>query len=105
MSSMTLSPNGNGSQETQNWLQSSVQTFFATCNWDNQSIEVQSLKLSALTEVETELALNLSVQDFFAAVNWDGTSLSSPALAPAQDLFEPAESDDGFTLTDFSDLF
>lgn len=105
MSSMTLpAQNGYGSQDTQNWLQSTVQTFFATCNWDNQSIEVQAIKFSSITEVATELTFHLSVEQFFAAVNWDGTSLNARSI-PEAPLLNSSEPKETFTLTDFSDLF
>jgi hypothetical protein len=104
MSSITRSPK-HGPQDTQNWLHTSVQTFFATCNWDNQSIEVQAIKFAALTEVNSQLTLNLSVQEFFAAVNWDGASLNSSTPSPEDATVMAPKSDGRFTLTDFSDLF
>ncbi len=98
------------SQDTQNWLQSSVQSFLETCNWNDHSIEVQEIKLAAveadrnpeeISTVETLLPYHLSVQEFFAAVNWDGALLNSAVIeAPA---LTPDESD--FTLADFSNLF
>ncbi len=103
-------------QDTQNWLHSSVQSFFTTCNWENETIaarstpqDVQRLEQAAVltlacaegSESFTELSFNLRVRQFFAAVNWEGTTIAqSPTVE------EPApEPTDGFTLTDFSDLF
>lgn len=94
-------------QDTQNWQQSSVQSFFTTCNWENQTVavrptlqDVQLLEQAAAIESFTELSFHLRVHQFFAAVNWEGTTAQRPeAIEP---LPEPT---DGFTLTDFSDLF
>ncbi|MBW4441078.1 MAG: hypothetical protein KME10_07570 [Plectolyngbya sp. WJT66-NPBG17] len=97
-----------GSQDTQKWLHSSVQSFFTTCNWENETVaarstpqDVQRLEEAAAIESFTELSFDLRVRQFFAAVNWEGTTISqSPAFE------EPApEPTNGFTLTDFSDLF
>ncbi|HTL89904.1 MAG TPA: hypothetical protein VL134_10920 [Leptolyngbya sp.] len=98
-------------QNTQTWLYSSVQSFFTTCNWENQTLptksEVQRLEQAAAVELFTELSFELRVQQFFAAVNWEGISLSAagtvhPTIENVEPLPEPT---DGFTLTDFSDLF
>ncbi|BAU13259.1 hypothetical protein LEP3755_37980 [Leptolyngbya sp. NIES-3755] len=98
----TLAPN-----DTQTWLHSSVQSFFTTCNWENKPVavtpEVQRLEQAVAIESITELSFDLRVRQFFAAVNWDGS-----AIAPVSSVIEeePAlEPADGFTLTDFSDLF
>ncbi|NJR48980.1 MAG: hypothetical protein HC780_04820 [Leptolyngbyaceae cyanobacterium CSU_1_3] len=95
-----------GSHEP-SWLQSSVQEFFKTCNWEDQSIAVQAIKFASLLDENTALELTLSVGQFFAAVNWDGSTFSSPAAAieePEAIDLKPS-SDETFTLTDFSDLF
>jgi len=93
--------------DTQTWLQSSVQQFFKTCNWDDQPIEVQEIRFASLLDDNTSLDLTLSVSQFFASVNWDGTSLMAPALVIEEpELAEAdADPDDSFTLTDLSDLF
>lgn len=94
-------------QNIQTWLYSSVQSFFTTCNWENQTLptkaDVQLLEQAAATESFTELSFELRVRQFFAAVNWEGTLFSqSPAVERIEILPEPSDS---FTLTDFSDLF
>ena len=92
-------------QNTQTWLHSSVQSFFATCNWENQALptkaDVQRLEQAAAIESFTELSFELRVRQFFAAVNWEGVTIAqSPAVEGSEML--PADS---FTLMDFSDLF
>lgn len=93
--------------DTQTWLQSSVQQFFKTCNWDDQPIEVQEIRFASLLDDNTSLDLTLSVSQFFASVNWDGATLMAPALAiQAPETIEAdADLNDLFTLTDLSDLF
>lgn len=95
-------------QDTQNWLQSSVQSFFTTCNWENETVaarstpnDVQRLEQAAALESFTELSFDLRVRQFFAAVNWEGTMTAQPSIVE-EPLPQPT---DGFTLTDFSDLF
>ncbi len=97
----------NRSPDTQTWLQTSVQQFFKTCNWDDQPIEVREIRFASLLDDNTSLDLTLSVSQFFASVNWDGTSLMAPALVIEEPgLIEAdADPDDSFTLTDLSDLF
>ncbi|NDJ19870.1 hypothetical protein [Myxacorys almedinensis] len=97
-------------QDTQHWLQAPVQTFFATCNWEDRSLEEQELRLSAianpdLTSEDRPLMLSLKVSQFFAAVNWDGLSLSRSVPVLEEPPALGASDADGFTLTDFSDLF
>lgn len=97
----------NALQETQNWLHSSVQTFFTTCNWEDQPIAptpqvVQQLEQAAAIEPLAELSFTLQVGQFFAAMNWEGTP-ARPTEAEPLEL--PSEPIDSFTLTDFSDLF
>lgn len=95
-------------EDTQNWLHSSVQSFFTTCNWENKTIAprsttsaIEQLEQAAAIESITELSFDLRVRQFFAAVNWDGIE-----IAPSPVIEEPTpEPGDGFTLTDFSDLF
>ena len=92
--------------DTQIWLQSTVQHFFKTCNWDDQTIEVQDIRFASLLDDNTALELTLTVSQFFAAVNWDGSTLAAqtPAIAEPQPIAVD-ESEDSFTLTDLSDLF
>jgi hypothetical protein len=92
------------SQAAQNWLDSSVQEFFKTCNWDDQSIEVQDIQLASLLDENISLELTLSVGEFFAAVNWDGSSFTAPSPIVEAPIASDSE-EDTFTLTDFSDLF
>lgn len=104
---MTLMLEQDDLQGTQNWLYSSVQTFFTTCNWDDQPIAptpqmVQQLEQAAAIEPLTELSFNLPVGQFFAAIHWEGTAVRLPLVEPLELLSEPT---DDFTLTDFSDLF
>lgn len=101
---MAVSPNGTKPKaQPASWLQSSVQTFFTGFNWDNQSPEVQELKLQSLQGNNTPLSMTLNVNQFFGAINWEGAAAaapvavttSAPPVAPANDL----------TLDDFSSLF
>ncbi|MCU0551337.1 MAG: hypothetical protein MUC48_18470 [Leptolyngbya sp. Prado105] len=106
----TLAP-----QDTQNWLHSSVQTFFSTCNWENQpqrsipqarstAQDVAFLEQAAATESFTELSFELKVKQFFAAMNWEGAAVAGVSVAPEPDI-QFDEPNGSFTLTDFSDLF
>jgi len=94
-------------QDTQHWQQSSVQSFFTTYNWENQTVvarstlqEIQLLEQAAAIESCTELSFHLRVRQFFAAVNWEGTTAQHPEVI--EPLPKPTDS---FTLTEFSDLF
>lgn len=95
-------------QDTQNLLHTSVQSFFTTCNWENKPVaaiatpEIQRLEQAAAIESVTELSFDLRVRQFFAAVNWEGTAMAPSPVIEEEPALEP---DDGFTLTDFSDLF
>ncbi len=101
---MTLSPpQKNGSAAamvTADWLQTSVQKFFTSINWDNHSPEVQQRRSEPGV---TPLNLTLSVQEFFAAVNWDGSAIGLAPSSPPIAL--PSTSVNDFTLDAFSDLF
>ncbi|KAM3098961.1 hypothetical protein ACKFKF_16060 [Phormidesmis sp. 146-12] len=88
----------------QNWLDSSVQEFFKTCNWDDHSIAVQDIQFASLLDENISLELTLSVGQFFAAVNWEGASFNKAPL-PIVEAPIASDSDGTFTLTDFSDLF
>lgn len=98
-------------QDTQNWLNTSVQSFFSTCNWENRvqlptPQEVAILEQAAAIAGFSELSFELNVQQFFAAVNWDGTdrtALSVPRIENSGEDLDDLKND--FTLTDFSDLF
>lgn len=96
------------SQDTQNWLSSSVHSFFTACNWENKPVpailtpDIQRLEQAVEIESVTELSFELRVRQFFAAVNWDGTTMALPPEIEAEPIPEPLDS---FTLTDFSDLF
>jgi hypothetical protein len=105
MSSATLQTNGHRPPDTQNYLQATVQEFFKTCNWEDQSLEVQEIRLASLLDDNTSLPLTLRVSQFFAAVNWDGTTFANPS--PVINSSDPTASnaDSTFTLSDLSDLF
>jgi hypothetical protein len=90
-------------EATRNWLDSSVQEFFKTCNWEDHSIEVQDIQLASLLDENITLELTLSVGQFFAAINWDGSSFNAPL--PVLEAPIASDLEDTFTLTDFSDLF
>lgn len=108
---------GSSPHAAQNWLKTAVQTFFATCNWDNRSTEALEARLTVLMQESVPLTLDLTVSQFIAAVNWDGIVLMSqvPAIPEASsaagideelDLLGLGSSpQETFTLTDFSDLF
>lgn len=97
-------------QDTQNWLQSSVHSFFTTCNWENQAQystaeEVAMLEQAVAPEVLTELSFELKVKQFFAAMRWDGTPAVTMAVAPESESLSDELTESKFTLTDFSNLF
>jgi hypothetical protein len=97
-------------QDTQNWLHSSVDSFFTTCNWENQAQystaeEVAMLEQAAAPEVLTELSFELKVKQFFAAMRWDGTAVVAMSAAPESESFSDDQTESKFTLSDFSDLF
>ena len=86
------------------WQRQTVQQFFGSCNWDDHSLKLQALKLTATQPQGSDqpLSLTLKVQDFFAAVNWDGTAIaafSKPEKVAIED------SADDLTLDGFADLF
>jgi hypothetical protein len=105
MTSVTaISPNGTQPKaQTQSWLQLSVQTFFTGFNWEDQSPEVQELKLQALQGSNTSLSLTLSVNQFFGAINWEGAAAAAP-VALTSSTASVARTND-LTLDDFSSLF
>ena len=87
------------------WKRETVQQFFGSCNWDDHSLKVQALKLTATQPQDSDrpLSLTLKVQDFFAAVNWDGTAIA--AFPTLEKLAIEDTAADNLTLDDFSDLF
>lgn len=89
--------------QAQPWLQSSVQTFFTGFNWENQSPEVQELKLQALQGSNTPLSLTLSVNQFFGAINWEGVAAAAPVVLTPPTSSVAVAND--LTLDDFSSLF
>lgn len=92
-------------QATQDWQYSSVQTFFSTCNWEDQqptSQTVATLEQAMAIAPFTELSFDLKVQQFFASVNWEGSEIPAISSTPIMTFDEPS---DEFTLTNFSDLF
>jgi hypothetical protein len=88
------------SMSASNWLQSSVQVFFSSLNWDDLSPDVQPVGQAMSQYSDAPLSLDLSVHHFFAAINWDGATIAAPVAAPAQPV-----SASSFTLDDFSGLF
>jgi hypothetical protein len=89
----------------QAWLQSSVQQFFKTCNWEDEPIAVQELRFASLLDDHTALSLNLNVSQFFAAINWDGTTLATPSPIVEAPAPIALDADGTFTLSELSDLF
>jgi hypothetical protein len=83
-----------------NWLQSSVQEFFSTLNWEDLPPDIQPMGQITSQYSDAPLTLDLSVSQFFAAVNWEGAAIAAPVSTPTQ-----ASSTDSFTLDDFSGLF
>jgi hypothetical protein len=100
---MTLTPpQKNGSTPhapSEAWLQASVQSFFASLNWDDNPPEVQQVRLATSN---SPLDLTLSVSQFFTAVNWDGSAIAAPT--PIQAPISAPKAND-LTLDDFSSLF
>lgn len=89
---------------SQNWLHLSVQTFFTGFNWEDQSPEVQELKLQALQGSNTPLSLTLSVNQFFGAINWEGVAAAAAVAVPTP-TSQPVSVANDLTLDDFSSLF
>lgn len=85
---------------SQDWLQLSVQTFFAGFNWNDDSPTVQAIKQTAAQSNGEPLSLTLTVSQFFAAIPWDSVS----TMSVKSDL-STSKPDDQFTLEDFSGLF
>ncbi|MBD2095347.1 hypothetical protein H6F90_09275 [Trichocoleus sp. FACHB-591] len=106
MTAITVAPPNGTKPEPQSksWLQSSVQAFFTGFNWEDQSAEVQELKLQGLQGTNTPLSLTLSVNQFFGAINWEGVAAAAPVavLAPTS---QPVSVANDLTLDDFSSLF
>jgi hypothetical protein len=102
MSTAILMPT-NGSKPpalSEDWLQLSVQTFFSTFNWNDDSPTVQAIKQIVAQGNAESLSLTLTVSQFFAAIPWDSTT-----IAPTESELPTSASADQFTLEDFSDLF
>jgi hypothetical protein len=92
--------NGSSIHPPQAWLKQSVQQFFNAVNWENHSLEIQTLRLAAQSESQP-CSLLLTVNQFFSTINWEGDAATPPKPTPS-----PATSADSiFTLDDFSDLF
>jgi hypothetical protein len=105
MITMTL-PQKNGSvpaAPSDTWLQSSVQKFFSSFNWEDNTPEVQEIKLTS-QENSGPLSLTLSVNQFFAAVNWDGAAIA-PATSASLSQPTSATLQEDLTLDGFSDFF
>jgi hypothetical protein len=102
---MAVSPNGTKPKKVQpqSWLQLSVQTFFTGFNWEDQSPEVQELKLQSMQGSNTPLSLTLSVHQFFGAINWEGAA-ATPSVTVATPT-QPVPKANDLTLDDFSNLF
>jgi hypothetical protein len=107
MMTLTL-PQTNGSKAATTvspWLQSSVQSFFSTINWEDSPPEVQQIKQNAMPSTgatATPISMAMSVNQFFAAINWDNAAIAAP-VQQATSLSQPKPSE--ITLDDFSDLF
>jgi hypothetical protein len=84
------------------WLLQSVQQFFQGVNWENQSPEIQSLRLAAAQPNQT-LSLLLSVNQFFSTFNWD--DMVNRSIPVVNSRLEANAKADDFTLDDFSSLF
>jgi len=82
------------------WLQSSVQEFFSTLNWEDLPPNIQQIGEVTSQYSDAPLSLDLSVSRFFAAINWEGAAIAAAVSTPTQ-----SSSADSFTLDDFSDLF
>ncbi|PZV14410.1 MAG: hypothetical protein DCF22_09080 [Leptolyngbya sp.] len=100
MNSLIAIANGSTSMNTGNWLQSSVQEFFSTLNWEDLPPNIQQIGEVTSQYSDAPLSLDLSVSRFFAAINWEGVAIAAPVSTPAQ-----SSSADSFTLDDFSGLF
>ena len=101
--------NGNSSKPSlsASWKRQTVRQFFGSCNWDDQSLKVQALKLAVTQSQGSDqpLSLTLKVQEFFAAVNWDGSSIAAFSIAGFSTLETIEDTADNLTLDDFSNLF
>ncbi|MEX0268134.1 hypothetical protein AB3R30_03240 [Leptolyngbyaceae cyanobacterium UHCC 1019] len=100
MSTQVAIANGSAPIKTSNWLQSSVQEFFSTLNWEDLPPNIQPIGEVTSQYSDAPLSLDLSVSRFFAAINWEGAAIAALVSAPS-----PSPSADSFTLDDFSDLF
>ncbi len=100
MNTLMAIANDSASMNTSNWLQSSVQEFFSTLNWEDLPLDIQHPGQVSPQYSDAPLSLNLSVSNFFAAVNWEGATIAAPVLTTTQ-----PTSNTSFTLDDFSDLF
>jgi hypothetical protein len=88
---------------TEAWQLWSVQKFFSSFNWENDTPAVQEFKQLDNWDNAVPLSLSLTVAQFFAAFNWDGAVIAAAPSTP-QVLAQPAPKND-LTLDDFSSLF
>jgi hypothetical protein len=86
------------------WSDLSVQQFFQAVNWEDNSPEIQEIKLNASQGEGMTLSMLLTVSQFFTAVNWDGTTIAAASTPNGAAKPQPLVSDQ-LTLDDFSQLF
>lgn len=98
----------NGKSEAQisaNWLQTSVQDFFSSINWEMAPVEVQQFKRESLQASPELTSLTLSVARFFSCIPWEGQPVIAPSFAESENLEIEQEESEDLTLDDFSSLF
>ena len=101
------------------WVQTSVQQFLGSVNWDGIAQKPNSRSTDHSTDQSTRtidfdspdfqrldpnapLSLSLTIGQFMTAVNWDGAAMMEVPSQPAV-ISKSREAE--FTLNDFSDFF
>ena len=97
------------------WVQTSVQQFLGSVNWDGIAQKPNSRSTDPSTRTidfdipdfqrldpNAPLSLSLTISQFMTAVNWDGAVMMEVPSQPAV-ISKPRES--ALTLNDFSDFF
>jgi len=93
------------------WVQTSVQQFLGSVNWDGIAQKPNSQSTKTINfdgpdlqrpDPNAPLSLSLTIGQFMTAVNWDGVAMIA---VPSQPAVISKSREEALTLNDFSDFF